>query len=139
MGNTAVPVVIFKKSQEFFLQLFLSVFIKGIFSILAIDKHGIVPLLHAEQDDDSIPSVSYAKLVVVVELVGDFKHTAISIFCVIIHHGKIDAAMLAVGNVLGPGLQLLPLFMGEKVTGVEYMFHIRAIALLNRFGRFGYL
>ena len=113
------------------LQLLLPIFIKGILGVLAVDEHGVVPLGHAQEHDDPIPPAAHTELTAVIELIGDLKDAAVSVFRVIIHKSKINAAILLLGNSFGPSLQLFPLLIGKKVCSIKYILH--RDAALHRF------
>ena len=103
VGNARIPIVVAKIAQEGLFQLFLSICIEGIFGMFAIDEHGIIPLRHAEQNDDAIPARSRAQLLVVVDLGGDCIDVARSITGIVIHDDKIDSHLMAFGKGFGFG------------------------------------
>ena len=69
------------------------------------------------------PPAAHTELTTVIELIGDLKDTAVSVFRVIIHKSKINAAILLLGNSFGPSLQIFPLLIGEKVCNIKYILH----------------
>ena len=150
VGDAAVPVVVpevseeplfqhllpeFEVSEEPLFQHLLPEFIEGIFAILAVDEHGVVPLFHAEQDDYPVPPEPVAKPAVVIELVGGLVYAAVAIVGIVVYDGEIDPAVMALGNSLRAVLQLLPLLVCEQAADIIHILHTAA-ALPGSFGHF---
>src|SRR5699024_3682920 len=95
--------------------------------VLAVDEHGVVPLGHAQEHDDPIPPAAHTELTAVIELIGDLKDTAVSVFRVIIYKSKINAAILLLGNSFGPSLQLFPLLI--TLSAFSVLMHLMISAL----------
>ena len=134
VGDAAVPVVVPKVSEEPLFQHLPPVFIEGVFGILAVDEHGVVPLFHAEQDDYPVPSEPVAKPAVVIELVGGLVYAAVAIVGIVVHNGEVDPAATALGNSLRAVLQLLPLLVCQQAADIIHTLHTAA-ALPGSFGR----
>ena len=121
-----------KISEEFFFQLFLPEFIKGIFGVVAVNEHGIVPLFHAEQNDDTVPVISHTQLHLVIYLICHLIYAAVSVVRVVIHKGKIDTTVMVLRISPGPRLQLPPFLVAKQVADVKYIFHFYAVLPLRR-------
>ena len=132
MGSAAVPVVVSEVAEEGILQLLLSVLIERILRVFAVDEHGIVTLVHAQQDDNAVPVLAHAQLIGVIELIGGFVNIVpAAVLRKVIHKSNIDTAAVAPGNVRSPCFQFRPLLEGKLVAEIEDIVHIGA-GLLRR-------
>lgn len=48
----------------------LPVFVEGVLRGVSVDEHGVVPLRHAQQDEDSVPVFAHAQFAGMVGLIG---------------------------------------------------------------------
>ena len=131
MRNAAVPFVAAEVAEEGLLQLLLPIFVECVLRVLTVNKHSIIAVSHAQQDDNAVPPLAHAKLIGVIELIGGFVNTvSAAVLREVIHKGSVNAAAVALRNVRRLRLQLRPLIEGELVAEVEDVVHIGVRRLL---------
>lgn len=110
-GKAAVPVVLSEGGKEGVRQLCLTVIVKSVFGLLAVDEHRPVAFVQAQKQQDAVSVCAKAEAVirVVEDLRGHVVDVATAIGGVVVERHNVDAAATFAGKYPPPLPLMFPI------------------------------
>ena len=110
--DTVCPVVGAEVVEEVVFEFFLPVLVEGVFGARTVEEGGKLTVIHAQKQDDAVAVCALAEFIGVIDLPGGFIGAVVVVF-VVVDCDDVDADAIVLRNILGVGLQLDVLRLGQ--------------------------